>query len=103
MDNVSEVASSIFENAVSLAGLLLVFMGFVYARGDSMSNTRRGDKYKQVARVGLIPFAVLLWSAWLGLNCMEGDTHIYTAAATFFRVGLLATAAFGISVFFVFM
>jgi hypothetical protein len=103
VDNPSEVASSIFENAVSLAGLLLVFMGFVYSRGESMSNTRRGDKYKQVARFGLIPFAILLLSAWLGLNCMEGDVEAYRASAIAFRFGLSATGLFGIYVFFVYL
>lgn len=66
-----------------------------------MSNTRRGDQFKNAARGGLIPIGVLLGAAWIGLNCMEGDLSAYTTAAVLLRSGIIATGVYGLVVFFV--
>lgn len=75
-------------------GLLLVFMGFVYARGESYG-TRTGDKFKWVAKVGILPFLITLLCAWICLKWLTGSAWAYAYSILCFEVGLYATAIYG--------
>ena len=46
--------------AIGLAGMLLVFFGFVYAHGESFANV---SSAKRVVKTGLVPFSLKLVSA----------------------------------------
>jgi hypothetical protein len=67
-----DTIAAILGASAALAGLLLVFVGFVYARGESSYNTRLGVKFKIAAKFGLAPFVVSLvctsccteWMVW---------------------------------------
>jgi hypothetical protein len=80
--------------AAALAGLLLVFIGFVYAHGESYQ-TRTGDKFKFVAKLGIAPFIVTLLCAWFCLEWLTGSEWAYYWAVTLFEIGLMATAIYG--------
>ncbi len=98
MDNSKDLAVAILGAAVALAGLLLVFCGFLYAQADSFPSTTDDtllDKYKNAAKVGVIPFVgclivaalaggwlrtaspwLLNWS-WYGFLALLGTVGLY--------------------------
>ena len=53
-----DIVIAMFGAAVGLAGILLVFVGFVYSHAETidLADTRR--KYKIIAKLGLAPFLV---------------------------------------------
>jgi hypothetical protein len=84
-------------SAIGLAGLLLVFVGFIYTHGESFSNAATKRKYQRVAKAGIVPFSVALVSAWFCLRWLQwcGPTD-YLLALLLFKVCLLLTFAYGI-------
>jgi hypothetical protein len=80
--------------SAALAGLLLVFIGFVYARGESYE-TRRGNRFKIVAKIGVVPFLVTLACAWFCLEWLTGTQGAYSWSIGFFKLGLVTTAIYG--------
>ena len=88
--------------SVSLAGLLLVFVGFVYSRAESYQ-TRRGEKYKHIVRAGLIPFALALACAWFSLDALTGSTPAYNIAMFLLRASMVAAALYAFVVVLIFL
>jgi hypothetical protein len=82
--------------------LLLVFVAFVYARGEAMA-TKRGDKFKHVARAGLAPFVMLLACTWLCLSYLQGDLAAYAIAVVLFRTVLVVTGLYAFIVLFIYL
>lgn len=96
------MAAEVLSASVGLAGLLLVFVGFVYAKGEELSNVKRGRQFKNVARFGALLFAALLVSAWFSLSALQGGSvPDYQLAIFFFRSALVVTGVYALSVFFV--
>jgi hypothetical protein len=93
---------AIFGAASGLAGLLLIFVGFVYAKGDTV-NPKRGDKFRNVARAGIAPFGLALVSAWWSLNYLQGDLSYYHWAVWSFRASVLVTGWYGFIVMFIYL
>ncbi len=79
---------------MSLAGLLLVFVGFVYAHAETFE-TRRGDVYRYVAKAGLVPFLASLVCAWLCLDSLMGNAGLVGPSILAFRLTLLGVALYG--------
>jgi hypothetical protein len=73
-----DAAGVLLQTSVGLAGVLLVFIGFVYARAESTGNAKRARRYVRLAQFGIIPFAVAMLSAWLSLTAMHGSEPAYT-------------------------
>jgi hypothetical protein len=88
--------------AVSLSGLLLVFVGFVYSRGEELSS-KRGDRFKNVARAGILPFAVSLLCAWICVTYLQGDLAVFRAIVLLFRGDLIVTALYAFIVLFIYL
>jgi len=84
-------------SAIGLAGILLVFIGFVYSHGESFSNVSTTRKYQRVAKAGLAPFSISLASAWFCLRWLQwcGPTD-YFLALSLFKVALTLILAYGI-------
>ena len=95
-----EVALAVMGGALAIAGLLLVFIGFITAKADQTYNTARGARFLWVARAGLIPLLASLaccllsvWSvqgaAWSGNHLLDllkltlAITALYAIIATF--------------------
>ena len=93
---------AILEGAVSLAGLLLVFVGFVYARGEAMASTR-GDRFKHLARAGIAPFGISIWCAWICVSYLQGDLTLFRSAVLLFRADLIGTTLYAFLVLFVYL
>ena len=58
-------------SAIGLAGLLLIFVGFVYTHGESFSSEATKRKFQRVAKAGIAPFSVALASAWFCLRWLQ--------------------------------
>ncbi len=59
--------TAILGSSVGLAGILLVFIGFVYSRVETFEQSDRVRKYRLVAKLGTLPFLLALISAWMCL------------------------------------
>jgi hypothetical protein len=102
LDNQRDAAIAVIDAASALAGLLLVFVGFVYARGEGLSNVNRGAKFKNAARAGVLLFVAMLVCCWFSLNYIQdGSQADYQIAMFAFRVGLVVTGLYALLVFFV--
>jgi hypothetical protein len=93
---------AILETDVALAGLLLVFVGFVYSRGEELSSLRKA-KFKNVARAGMIPFGLSLSCAWVCVSYLVGDAALARTAVTLFRLDLIVTAGYACFVLFAYL
>ena len=93
-DVAKDVVIAILGAAVGLAGLLLVFIGFVYSRAEGFE-TRRGDRYRLVAKVGLAPFVISLGCAWCCLSWLTGDSASYWWSVFLFRAAIIFTGIYG--------
>jgi hypothetical protein len=84
-------------SAIGLAGLLLVFVGFIYTHGESFSSEATKRKFQRVAKAGIIPFSVALLCAWFCLRWLQwGGLADYSYALLLFKLSLLLTLAYGI-------
>lgn len=97
-----DLALAILQTAVALAGLLLVFSGFLFSKAASF-DTKRGDKFKLLAKCSLLPILTALalaWmsvealtgSPWAGQYLMDGLKVMIGVTAIFAVVGILAGA-----------
>ena len=97
-----DLVVAILDADVALAGLLLVFVGFVYSRGEALSG-ERGDRFQNVARLGVVPFGLSLWCAWLCVTYLSGDTTLARTVVVMFRSDLIVTALYACVILFVYL
>lgn len=64
-------ALAIFGGSLALAGLLLVFIGFILPKTEAYSE-QTADKFRWLARVGLIPFIMALACCWFSVWAIQG-------------------------------
>lgn len=57
---------------IAVAGLVLVFAGFLATKAESFEGSRAGDKYSWLAVAGLIPIIVSLTAAWMCIDALQG-------------------------------
>ena len=96
------LVAAILDADVALAGLLLVFVGLLYRRGEELSS-RRGDRVKNVARLGVLPLTLSLWCAWLCTNYLSGDATLLRTVIIMFRWDLILTGLYAYIVLFVYL
>ena len=87
------LVAAILDADVALAGLLLVFVGLLYRQGEERSS-RRGDRVKLVARLGVLPFGLSLWCAWVCVNYLSGDARLLRTVIIMFRSDLILTGLY---------
>jgi hypothetical protein len=86
---------AIMQAGVSLAALLLIFSGFLFARAASFE-TRRGEAFRRLARCSLLPVLMSLAVSGMSIFALDGMTWATSYLMSAFGVTLLATAAFAI-------
>lgn len=59
---------------IAIAGLVLVFAGFLVTKAESFEGSKYGDKYNWLAVAGLIPIVVSLVAAWMCVDALQGNT-----------------------------
>jgi hypothetical protein len=95
-----DIVIAIFGAAVGLAGILLVFVGFIYSHAETIDLADTRQKYKVVAKLGLIPFLISLLSASLCLNWMLSPSPgVFCWVRYSFYGGMGSTALYGIVAF----
>ena len=96
------LVAAILEADVAIAGLLLVFVGLVYQRGEELSN-RGGDRVKNVARLGILPLGLSLSCAWMCVNYLSGDARLLRTVVIIFRSDLIVTGVYAYIVLFFYL
>jgi hypothetical protein len=66
-----DVVLAVIQSDLALAGLILVFAGFLIAKSDTYE-TKRGDKYRYLSLFSGIPIASAIASAWACVCVLEG-------------------------------
>lgn len=95
-----DVITAVFGAAMGLAGILLVFVGFVYSRAETFDTESKRKKYGQVAKVGVIPFLLSLAAAAISLWWMlHPSSGAYMWALGSFSACMGLTALYGVVAF----
>ncbi len=96
----SATITTLLGSSVGLAGILLVFVGFLYSRSEAFENVKLMRKFKRVAKAGIVPFLFALISAWLCLLWIgQPSVDLYNYAMLSFQASLILTGLYGIIAF----
>ncbi len=86
---------AVLSSGIALAGLLLIFSGFLFTKAASFE-TKRGDKFRWFARATLIPVLAALALSWLSVNALQGDQWALSHLLTGIKLLLAITGGFAI-------
>lgn len=91
--------AAVLGGAVSLAGLLLVFIGFLFSQITAAMSDQRQARYRLAARFGLIPFsaslvlAIVAASYWLWPSDQMARSLLVATIALAIAVGAYGLVA----------
>ena len=91
----SGVLSAILGSNISIAGLVLVFSGFLFGKANEFQ-TRYGDKFKWLAVGGVIPALSSIVAAWLCVDALQGNQWDAVHAFLGLKVSIAFTAIYAI-------
>jgi len=84
---------AVLQSGIGLAGLLLIFSGFLFSKAASFSSTR-GDKFRVLAKITLFPVMAALALAWVSVMALEGNVWASSHLTTLLKVTLAVIALF---------
>ena len=90
-----DIFLAVLQSGLGLAGLLLIFSGFLFSKA-SLFDTRRGNKFKLLAKLTLVPVLTALALAWLSIMALEGNQWVAAHLITLLKITLGITAVFSI-------
>lgn len=67
-----DVIEAVLGSDVAIAGLVLVFAGFLLTKAESSRSSRSGHVYNWLAVAGLIPIVASLAAAWMSIDGLQG-------------------------------
>jgi hypothetical protein len=67
-----DVILAVLGSDIALAGLVLVFSGFLITKAETYQ-TRYGDKFKMFAATAIIPVVAALIAAWVCIDAIQGS------------------------------
>jgi hypothetical protein len=88
-----DVLLAVMQTDLSLAGLVLVFTGFILSKGESFSS-RRGDKYQYLALCSFVTIGLAMVSAWACLDALESKQWDFIHPLVLFKTVLVATGLY---------
>jgi uncharacterized membrane protein len=91
-----DVILAVLGSDIAIAGLVLVFAGFLVTKADSFQGSRSGDKYNWLAVAGLIPILVSLVSAWMCIDAIQGGEWEAAHTLMTLKIVLALTGAYAI-------
>jgi hypothetical protein len=95
-----DIVLAVFGAAVGLAGILLVFVGFVYGHAETITLAIPREKHKLVAKMGIVPFLLSLLCATFCLRWMSYPSDIAFGSLSYsFYSCMGLTALYGIVAF----
>ena len=62
---------AILQAAIAIAGLVLVYSGFVLSKAGGLSDTRKAKKFKRLAQGALVPVIPALFCAFMGVRALR--------------------------------
>jgi hypothetical protein len=86
---------AVLQSGIALAGLLLIFSGFLISKAESYQS-RRADIYKRIALATLFPIIAAIALSWISVWALEGSTWSQYHLLTVLKVQLALTGAFAI-------
>lgn len=89
------VLSAILGGDISLAGLVLVFSGFLFGKANEFSG-RYGDRFKWLAVAGVVPALGALAAAWACADAIQGNQWAAAHAFCVLKVVLVLTGLYAI-------
>ena len=99
-----DIVVAIFGAAVGLGGILLVFVGFLYSRAETLDLDRQRQRFRIVAKIGIVPFLLSLSSAIISLHWMETQSaELYTLSVCTFYASAVLTALYGLGAFILYL
>ncbi|MCU1313954.1 MAG: hypothetical protein JWM54_1711 [Acidobacteriaceae bacterium] len=87
---------AIFQAAIALSGLLLVFIGFLLGRADQTGLKSNRIKVKLIALGGLVPFLAALSCSLEGVWALQGARCSAMYLFSTFKIVLAFTAIYAI-------
>jgi hypothetical protein len=86
---------AVMQGGIGLAGLLLIFSGFLVSKAESFQS-RRGDKYRWLALGTLFPVLAAVALTWMSVDALEGNSWAQYYLLTALKIQLGLTAGFSI-------
>ena len=63
---------AVLQSDIGIAALIVVFAGFLLTKGETYQ-TRRGDRYRVIALLSLLPLLACVASIWISMDAIEGS------------------------------
>lgn len=86
---------AVLKSSIALAGLLLVFIGFLLAKADQF-HTKLGKKFKRLSLCGLIPFLFAITCSLVSIWAMQGARESGLHILFLFKLLLAVTSIYAI-------
>src|SRR2546423_3211517 len=90
-----DVVLAVLGSDIALAGLVLVFSGFLITKADTYQ-TRYGDKFRWFAAAGILPVVFSLIAAWLCICALQGNQWAAYHVLTGLKIILAITGIYAI-------
>ena len=87
-----DIAIGLLGAIVAVAGLLLVFSGFLFTKAESI-DSRRGDKFRTIGKLGVIPLIASFVTAWVCLMAVQDNPWAVTWGILVFKIATAMTPA----------
>lgn len=95
-----DTALALLQGPIAIAGLVLVFSGFLTSKAADRAGSRSGDKFVLLARLGLVPVLAALFCSGMGIRVLRQDAWGYSWSASWliisFEIVLALTAVYAI-------
>ena len=92
----TDVQSAILGASLSLAGLLLVFAGFLASRADRFDSTKRAVPYSRTAKYAAVPFFLFMAIALVSIRCLENESgRLCPYVSPIFQFAIVLTGLYG--------
>lgn len=90
-----DIAIGLLGAIVAVAGLLLIFSGFLFTKAESFESLR-GDKFRTIGKLGVIPLIASFATAWVCLMAVQDNPWAVTWGIMVFKIALAISALYSI-------
>jgi uncharacterized membrane protein len=91
-----DVILAVLGSDIAIAGLVLVFAGFLITKAESFEGSKYGDKYNWLAVYGLVPIVVSLAAAWMCVDALQGAEWEASHTLPMLKIVLALTAGYAV-------
>lgn len=91
-----DVILAVLGSDIAIAGLVLIFAGFLATKAASYEGSKSGDKYNWLAVAGLLPIVVSLVAAWMCIDALQGGEWEANHSLVMLKIVLALTGGYAI-------